>query len=199
MVYLGIFVILSPAFDRRFYSKPPAALLNEVAYAIQSFHALIHLFARRFVIFLGVTAVAVSYVIDRIMADFAAAAVVFASRTEPPFGDGNDRSAARISFPQFLQTIRGILEQHSPDILPFFSGRVESDHKDFLWIGPDLKIFPQTKDITKVIPLTGDVEAMDFPSCLIYSQAPAAFVRKRDRPEDGMDVEDDEQPKKKKC
>jgi hypothetical protein len=36
ILYLGVFIILSPAFDRRFYhtAKPLPTLIEEVAYAV---------------------------------------------------------------------------------------------------------------------------------------------------------------------
>jgi len=205
IVHLGIFAILSPAFDRRFYLKPPVALVNEVAYAIRSFRSLMHVFSLRFLIFFAGTAVAATYVVDRILVDFAAAAVVFARGVEAPnFGQGNDRGSVRITFPHFLQTIKGILEEYNPDLLPFFSRRVDADHKNFLWTGPELEIVPRTEDVIAIIHHTGEGELLDFPACPIYpvelaesSSAPATSVGKRDRPVDGMDVVD-EQPKKRR-
>ena len=80
IIYLGIFVILSPAFDARFYltTKPPATLIDEVAYAVRRFHSLLHVFSIRFLVLLDGETVLHSYVVDRMLAEFAAAAVVFA-------------------------------------------------------------------------------------------------------------------------
>lgn len=205
LVYLGIFVMLSPAFDRRFYSKPPATLLNEAAYAIRSFHGLMLLFSLRFTIFLEGTAVAVSYVVDRILVEFAAAAVVFARGVEAPnFGQGNDGSSIRITFPRFLKTVKGILEEHDPHLLPFFSARTDANHKNFLWTGPELQIVPRSEDVIAIMNQTGDGELVDFPANPIYSQeladsssAPATSFGKRDRSVERMDVVD-EQPRKRR-
>jgi hypothetical protein len=206
-VYLGIFVILSPAFDRRFYSKPPPALVDELEYAICSFFGLLRVFSLRFVIFLGGTAVAASYVVDRILAEFAAAAVVFGRDVEGSFGEGNDGGTLGISFARFHKNIKGILEDSNPDLLPFFSGRVEVDHKHFLWTGPEIEILPRTPDLISVIRLTGGGELLDLPVCPIYcheveDESPASEPRvpKRDRSdavsEDSEDMSD-EQPKKR--
>lgn len=204
MVYLGIFVILSPAFDRRFYSKPPPALLNELAYAIRSFHSLMRVFAVRFVVFLRGTAVAASYVVDRILAEFAAAAVVFGRGVEVPFGEGNEGSDAGIRFPRFLEAITGIVEEWSPDLLGFFSRRIQSDQKSFLWTGPALDIIPRTADLLSIIHRAGDGELLDFPSLPIYSEdldvplaVPVPTLGKRDRSEDAREGLD-EQVKKRK-
>lgn len=84
ILYLGIFVILSPAFDSRFYLsiKPPTTLIDEIAYAVRHFHSLLHVFSLRFLIILDGEAVSHFYVVDRMLAEFAAAAVVFAKATQ---------------------------------------------------------------------------------------------------------------------
>lgn len=204
VVYLGIFVILSPAFDRRFYSKPPPALLNELAYAIRSFHSLMRVFALRSVVLLQGTAVAASYVVDRILAEFAAAAVVFGKGVEVPFGEGNEGSDAGITFPRFLEAVTGIVEEWSPDLLAFFSRRVQSDHKSFLWTGPALEIVPRTEDLLSIIHLAGDGELLDLPSLSIYCKdpdvplaVPAPTLGKRDRSEDAMEGLDERVKKQK--
>lgn len=200
-------MILSTAFDRRFYLKPPPTLVDEVQYAICSFFGLLRVFSLRFVIFLGGTAVAPSYIVDRILAEFAAAAVVFGRGVEGPFGEGNDGSAVGIPFARFQKNIKGILEESNPDLLPFFLGRVKADHKNFLWTGPEIQILPRTADLISVIRLTGGGELLDFPVCPIYCQevedeSPASVPRvpKRHRPdaqpEDSEDMSD-EQPKKR--
>lgn len=203
VIYLGIFVILSPAFDRRFYSKPPLSLVDEVTYAIRSFYSLMHVFSLRFVIFLAGTPVAASYVVDRILAEFAAAAVVLTKSVDGRLGEGNETGGMAITFPLFLQKIKGILEEYSPDLLPFFSGRADAKQNNFLWTGPSLQIVPRTKDVLAIIEATGTGELLDWPGCGIYqeevddsSPAPVPALLKRDRSEDGMDTAD-EQPKKR--
>jgi hypothetical protein len=197
ILYLGIFVILSPAFDRRFYSKPPPSLVHEVAYAIRSFHSLIHVFSVRFVIFLGGTPVAASYVVDRILAEFAAAAVVLARGVHRPLGEGNETGGFTITFPGFLKKIQGILEDCSPAVMGYFARRAVA-HKDFLWTGPNLQIVPRTKDTIAIIERTGTGELLDWPGCPIYQQElgdssppPATAAHKRDRSQDDMDRADE--------
>jgi hypothetical protein len=201
VVYLGIFVILSPAFDRRFYSKPPPSLLAEVAYAVRRFEMLIHFFSLRFVIFLRGTPVAPGYVVKRMLAEFAAAAVVFARRLDRPLGEGNETGGVTILFPQFLKRIEAILEDYIPDAMPFFSSRAEA-HKHFLWTGPELEILPRSKDVIHMIESTGTGQLRDWPGCPIYQQenddapsAPMPPVQKRNHSEEGMDSE---QPKKRR-
>ena len=205
ILYLGIFVILSPAFDARFYFKPPPSLVNEVGYAIRHFHSLILFFSLQFVIFLGGESVAVSYVVHRVLAEFAAAAVVFARGVQAPLGEGNGVGGIKdgISFPMFLASIESILQDYCPDILPFFSSRTESCHKHFLWTGPNLQILPRSQDAISFIQLTTKGELLDFPGCPIYpivdeSSGPIPAVGKRPSPGDSMDIAD-KQPKKRKC
>lgn len=195
IVYLGVFVWLSPAFDRRFYSKPSPTLVEELACAIRSWQSLIHVFSVRFVILLGGTPVAVSYVVDRILAEFAAAAVVFARGVNRPLGEGNDIGGVPITFPRFLKKIQGLLQDWSPQINPFFTSRAESQN-NFLWTGPKLEIFPRTKDMAAIIGLTGPSELLDWPGCPIYEEellddpSPSSEpgVQKRARSEDEMDA-----------
>jgi hypothetical protein len=203
IIYLGMFVILSPSFDRRFYSRPPPTLVDEVAYAIRQFQSLMHLFSSRFIVVLGGTPVAACYVLDRMLAEFAAAAVVFGKAVEGPFGEGNERGAVKITFARFLANITGILEDWSPALVPFFVGRVEAQHNNFLWTGPKIQILPRTNDLTSIIQLTGKGELLDLPELSIYiedvddesSAAPPSGL-KRGRPED-MGDGCDGQPKKR--
>jgi hypothetical protein len=202
IVYLGIFVTLSPAFDRRFYTKPSPSLVDEQAYAASLFQSLLHLFAVRFVIFLKGTPVAVSYVVDRILAEFAAAAVVFGRGVGRRLGEGNEIGGFTISFPRFLKKIEGIVEASSPDIAAFFSARAVA-HKHFLWSGPSLEIVPRTEELLVTIHLTGTGEQLDWPGCPIYQEdlddsslTPPPAIEKRDRSEDGMGTAD-EQPRKR--
>jgi hypothetical protein len=202
IVYLGIFVILSPAFDRRFYSNPSPSLVDEVAYAIRKFYSLIHNFSVRFMIVLGETPVAASYVVDRILVEFAAAAVVFARGVNRPLGEGNETGGVRITFPRFLKKIETILENSSPDTMEFFYSRAVA-HKNFLWTGPSLQILPRTKHVLNIVEATANGEISDWPGCPIYqeepddsSPGPRPAVHKRNRSEDGMDTGDEPRNKR---
>lgn len=205
IVYLGIFVILSPAFDRRFYSKPPPSLVDEVSYAIRRFHCLMHVFSLRYIIMLQGKAVAASYVVDRMLAEFAAAAVIFARDVGRPFGEGNETAVVPITFPQFLHKLQAILADSCPDVVPFFSARVQAEHKNFFWTGPTIEIVPRTEEVLSlVMHLTGTGELLDYSGCPLYIQevddhpsAPATPIQKRDRPEEGMKSGDQLRRKRK--
>jgi hypothetical protein len=198
-----MFVILSPAFDCRFYSKPPPSLVDEVTYAIRQFHSLMRVFSSRFIVVLGATPVAASYIFDRMLAEFAAAAVVFGQSLEGPFGEGNERGPVEISFARFRVNITGILEDCCPALVPFFLSRVEAQHKIFLWSGPKIQIVPRTMGVTSFIQVSRKGELADLPDFSIYvedldghSSAAVPPGLKRIRPEDLADG-DDEQPKKR--
>src|SRR5882762_4372594 len=91
-LYLGIFVILSTAYDHRFYysQKPPRPLSKEAAFAVTHFHSLLHIFSGRFIVVLEGEAVSVSYVVDRMLAEFAAASMVLAKGFYESQGYGSD-------------------------------------------------------------------------------------------------------------
>src|ERR1700678_2915321 len=77
IILLGIFIILSPAFDRRFYQNPSPALVKEAENAVSHFHSILHIFSQRFIILLDGEPVSHSYIVHQMLAEFAAAAVVF--------------------------------------------------------------------------------------------------------------------------
>jgi hypothetical protein len=76
---LGIFIILSRAFNPQFYypTGAPQALDDEIASAESHFVSLIHYFSDRYITVLDLVTVDCWYVIKQMLAEFAAAAVVF--------------------------------------------------------------------------------------------------------------------------
>jgi len=171
IIYLGIFVILSPAFDRRFYFKPSPNLVNELTYAIQNFQSLFHVFSLRFMIFVGGQAVAASYIQHRMLAEFAAAAVVLARSFQGPFGEGDKDGERGISLNRFQRMVEGIILDSCVDLMPFFASRTDNDHNDFLWSGPTITIIPRSKDVISVLKIAGTGELLDIPGCTIYETA----------------------------
>lgn len=99
-LYLGIFLLLSPAFDNRFYvtTNQPVDVAREVAHAVQHFYHLFHVFSSRFVIVMEGEVVTLSYVVDRMLAEFAAAAVNFSRAIEETYheeGEDEDEDEER--------------------------------------------------------------------------------------------------------
>ena len=169
VLYLGIFIILSPAFDPCFYHKkyPPAKLILELANAKQHFSSLLHIFSRRFFIEMKGEVVWHSYVVDRMIAEFAAAAVNLARGLEVVNGVDNLGENGIKKF-MFIEKIEGILKETRPQAYAYYSRCLSSLHKHFTWTGPKLDIYSQTSDISLVMrQLSGGVR-LDLPACQIY-------------------------------
>jgi hypothetical protein len=207
MLYLGIFVILSQAFDLRFYPGRATlpALLDEMDHAIDNFQSLLHIFSARFIILLEGQPLAHSYIFDRLLAEFAAAAVTFAKAMDQP----NDECFDNEFIHHFAETVEGILHECHPGVFPYYLRCLNRHHKDFLWTGPKVEIIPRSDGVDSIIPSTTMGELLDSPIHSIYvedidpqptSPLPSKDVdqvgQRRGR-RDSMEVEDDH-PKKRR-
>lgn len=78
IIYLGIFITLSHAFDPMFYgdTTPPQGLVDEIASAQSHFGSLIHFFSNHFIVILAGVTVHSSYIVNHMLAEFAAAVIV---------------------------------------------------------------------------------------------------------------------------
>jgi hypothetical protein len=72
VLYLGVFAILSPAFDEHFYygQKPAASLVQEIACVVAHFCSILAAFSQRYIILLEGVPVKHRYVFDRMLAEF---------------------------------------------------------------------------------------------------------------------------------
>lgn len=165
MLFLGIFVILSPAFDIRFYpdETAPATLQDEMVHAVNHFQSLLHIFSVHFIVLIGGDPVAHSYVFDRLLAEFAAASVVFAKGMEIP--DDGDRS---YFISEFRKMVEGILLKSHQDIFSYYSRCLDLPHKSFLWTGPKVEIIPRSDGVDSIIPSMTMGEVLDSPTHPIY-------------------------------
>ena len=210
IIYLGIFAILSPAFDIRFYQgqKTPSNLLEEATHAVCHFHSLLHVFSQRFFVLLEGEVVSRSYIVDRMLGEFAAAAVVFSKAMGDLQGsDDDDERDRRIATSAFVGLVEGILQESYPNVFPYYSRCLDQGHKHFIWTGPKLQIFPHSEDFNALISLGTAGELLDFPGHQIYSknldqrrsQSPiiVAHSQKRRHPDDGKDLAN-ERPEKRK-
>ena len=212
VLYLGVFIILSPAFDVRFYdvAKPPSSVVKELTYALRHFHSILHIFSQRFVIALEGEVVCYSYLAERMLGEFAAASVALAKAVYEPDGvvyepDGTDMKDG-ITLPQFRGRIDDILLNSYPDVFPYYSRCLSRGHKDFLWTGPNVQILPRSDSVSSLIRLATTGEMVDLPSHRIYTEdldphlpiqpdtAPQAG--KRRVREDGVNLEGDQAKKR---
>ena len=133
VVYLGIFAILSPTFDFRFYDalKPAPCLVSEISHAVAHFRSILHRFSLRFIVFLQGEPVVHSYIADRMLAEFAAAAVVF-TRSIDEYYDGEDScdQGNTILTSELLQShIEGVLQASHHKMFDYYSCCLSRGHK----------------------------------------------------------------------
>ena len=212
-MYLGIFVILSPAFDGRFYhgQKPSKAFLDEIAHAMAHFRSLMHIFSLRHIVVLEGDPVAHSYVVDRMLAEFAAASVVFAKDVEDCYVQGSCGGEGKEVIPTSVLEahVKEILQESHHDTLPYYLSCLRRQHKKFLWSGPKIQILQRSEDLVATLRLMSAGELLDHPSQNIYETnldppadlAPSAATAQADVPLVDQDGDSDfleEQPRKRK-
>lgn len=205
MLYLGIFIILSPAFDDRFYpndKKLPTSLSEEMEHAALHFNSLLHVFSSLFVLLLEGEPVAVHYVVDRMLGEFAAAAVGLGKGvlTSEVGEDG-------ITFPRFLGQVEDAVKRSHPNAFPYYSRCLDRGHKHFIWTGPKVQIVPRSDDIISVLQIATWEEKADHPSHQIYEDVgvspptlPASMSQpgKRRKRGGSMDLRDGQSKRKKR-
>jgi hypothetical protein len=153
--------------------------------------------------------VAHSYISDQMLAEFAAASVVFAKAIPGAQEDKcylHDQIENGLTLSMFTGSIEAILKESHSNVFSYYSRCLDSGHKHFVWSGPSFMIFPRTDDIISFIPLATTGEALDLPGHNIYSidldhdVTPANTIAsngKRCDPGDDADPIDDH-PKKQK-
>lgn len=167
IIYLGIFCILSPAFDVRFWpgAKGHPNLIEEVSNAVFHFHSLLRIFRLRFIVVLEGELVRHSYIFDRMLGEFAAAAVGFSKAIDRK-DDGESFYA--IATQGFVGIVEGILQVSHPSLLPYFSRCLDRNHKSFSWTGPKLQILPRSDEVKSMVALSAIGELLELPSHKIY-------------------------------
>lgn len=166
VVYLGVFIILSGALDKRFDGESYAAFMifEEQSHALVHFHSLLHLFSKRFIIVLDGQPIATSYVVDRILGEFAAAMVVFSKAISESQEDGQENE----TLSRTTEFVTCLMKTTYPAVFPYFSKCVLQGHKHFLWTGPDLHLFQHSEGCDSIMPLLSLGELMDLPAHQIY-------------------------------
>jgi hypothetical protein len=173
LLYLGIFVILSSAFDVRFYSgqKPSMYLVKEIFHAVDEFYNVLGFFSEEFIVVVGGEPVNHLYVLDRMLAEFAAASVLLAKGIDglnPK--ESSDESEHRIVNSTFFAHIEGILQKSHPEVVPYYSRCLARGHKDFLWTGPNVHIMPRSVGTASLTTHARKGELQELPSHRIYTE-----------------------------
>ena len=182
---LGIFIILSPAFDNRFYSKPASTLSKEASNAVAHFYSLLNTFSLRFIVLLDGESIAHSYIFHRLLAEFAAASVVFSKGLHVARGGEGDG----ITFFNFMRQVEGILEAAYPSIFDYYSQCYNRGHKSFIWSGPAIDILHRTEALDSLLSSTSGGELLELPYHPIYA------TKKRHDRGDSIEIE---RPNKRK-
>lgn len=160
MIYLGVFIILSPAFDSRFYeASTPITLRAEIANAVGSFFAIINVFSRKFTVLLDGEAVSPLYIVNRMLGEFAAAAVIFSQAVD----------SLQQGCYQFKDAIEQIFTEYHPEVTAYYSYCVKQCHKDFLWTGPRVEILPSSSSLLAVLSESAFGTLFDLPEHSIYN------------------------------
>ena len=171
-----MFIILSPAFDKRFYDRKnlPSCLAEEYRHATGHFFCILHKFSKRFTILLEGEAVAHSYVLDRMLAEFAAASVNLAKaigRRDEAFDETDDEAGKgelRPSPSSTVASIEEILRESHPRAFPYYSRCLSGFHKDFTWTGPRIEILARSEGAISAISFSSPGEMLDLPHHQIY-------------------------------
>jgi len=129
------------------------------------FHSLLNVFSQRYVIVLEGEPIAHSYVVDRMLGEFAAAVVVFAMDIS---GSLDEEDEEPIPYASVAENIVNLLEYSYPSVFPYFLQCVDRGHKDFVWTGPELQIIERSESTTSIIPLLTVGELLDLPGHNIY-------------------------------
>ena len=140
---------------------------------------------------------AVTYIVDRMLAEFAAAAVVYARSIQgflcEDYDEETNMDGTGIDINMLEDQIGKILQNFCPDVISYFQRRRDASYPYFQWSGPDPIIFPRSKDIVAIIQLTTPGELLDFPHCPIYSTSLSDIpsgpaTGKRQHPDEPMET-----------
>lgn len=181
VLYLGIFITLSRAFNPRFYNvgQPPQPLDDEIASAESHFMSLIHYFSAHFITVLDGVVIDPWYIVKRMLAEFAAAVVVFiqafdqSERGDMDMDvDGLEKEGEEedmLAPFKVKLAIYDIIGQSYPEVMHYYQHCVGNHHKHFVWTGPPVTILPRSEGIASILGvLISDGEHLDLPTCLIY-------------------------------
>jgi len=118
--------------------------------------------------------VAHCYVLDRMLAEFAAASVNLAKeigRRNEAFHESADEAGKgelRPSPAATVAIIEDTLRESHPRAFPYYSRCLSGLHKDFTWTGPQIEILARSEGAISAISLASLGEMLDLPRHQIY-------------------------------
>lgn len=180
--------------------------MKEVNHAVGCFYSLLHIFSLRYVILLQGEPVQHTYIVDRLLAEFAAAAVNFAKSIAYSNSEAidNDRVATGLSSSVFEDGIETILRASHPQLFSYYASCLDSGKKEFLKPGLKIRIVPRSEAILSILPMTTMGEVLELPSGKIYETFPvptpasSALSNQQDGLGGSGSTEDEEPPTKKR-
>jgi hypothetical protein len=148
----------------RFYypAETPQALENEIASAEFHFLALIQYFCDHYITVLDGVVIDGWYIVKRMLAEFAAAVVVFSQQIDE-FQRGDvdmdiDGEEADVIPPSKVKVkVDDIIARSYPEVMAYYLNCVATCHKRFTWTGPPVTIFPRSEawDLAKGVIISG--------------------------------------------
>src|ERR1700733_10963233 len=190
VIYLGIFITLSHAFDPRFYgdTTPPQALVDEIGSAQSHFQSLIHFSSNHFIMILEGVTVHASYIVNRMLAEFAAAVIVFskAIHDEKEVKKQGEEEEEEISYFQLKAQIDGIIRHSYPEVLTYYQHCVNNGHKHFTWTGAPVEIVARSEACSSLLPHLTSGEQLDLPRFPIYNHHPPTATPPATAPTTGI-------------
>ena len=106
-----------------------------------------------------------TYIANRMLAEFAAATIVFSKAAAEANPEGAKRGMASSIVVGYVEDI---LQSSYPTVLHYYSRRMERGHSYFIWTGPNLQILPQSKAGAAIICTTSKGKMLDCPADSIY-------------------------------
>lgn len=180
---MGVFIIVSRAFNPRFYSTTTSAetlsLDDEIASAESHFISLIHYFADHHIAVLDGVMIDCWYIVKRMLAEFAAAAVVFSleiqdgqeeSMDMEVDGQEGEEEGDMIPLSKVKAKIDDIIARSYPEAMGYYLNCVAAEHQHFTWTGPALTILPRSEGCDFIVGLlTSEGEKLDHPTHPIFA------------------------------
>lgn len=109
-----------------------------------------------------------SYVVDRLLAEFAAASVVFARSIGDLYPNGTVGIGADVTPAAFAESVEGALQESGRNVFHYYSRCLERSHSHFLWTGPIPQIVPRSASSLAVVSHGTFGEVLDYPGQSIY-------------------------------